>query len=172
VGANNLPNGNYPNGLKCISPHIIKIELTNPYPPFLFVLASSGFGIIKKSSGLHNLPVGSGKYIPQINGKDKSILLKPKDSQFPTIILTEVASETLLVNNFEKYDLAIGYSNPLLMDNIKNNKFYKLEKFNSLGYLHLFTNTSHPLLRNKKFRKDLLLLIRSEIRKSKALAIF
>ena len=181
VGANNLKTGAIPGGITTPSDHVVRLTLTNPYPPFLFVLAMPGFSIVP--AGLAQTPkgewIGSGPMSARWNSDTSRWTLtlfdKYSGSRVPTheIRLRQTANfqETQDLVRKNEIDVAIGIPISDAAENL-NLPGFQVTKTNSLVYSHLFFNHKSQLFHSHDLRKDLGQFIQSLAKKPEHLTEF
>jgi ABC-type transport system substrate-binding protein len=174
VGTNEIKEGQLLSGLEIVSPSKFSIKLEGPYPPLLSVLASPGFGILKKGTGESGKIIGSGPMTANYNSNSHSWTLLRNELFFgppakvKKIILREVKDEKLLVTLFANHevDLTLGYSSANLMDSHLP-KWYSNNPLDSLAVLHLFANAEHLPVSNFNVRKKISDVIMYSISRTK-----
>lgn len=167
-GAENLPQGAIPSGIRVEGDRVVSFKLEAPYASFLSILAMPGFAVVSRGAADQGRMVGSGALMPRYLEKDKAWRLERnprfhdealKTKGFTIRLETEFSRMVRSVATGET-DLAIGappsdaFSAPLP-------EGVKLIQTKSLVFVHLFLLPRDPRLQDREYRRDLAGLIYS-----------
>jgi len=167
-GAENLPQGAIPSGIRVEGNGAVSFKLKAPYASFLSILAMPGFAVLSRDAAVQGRMVGSGALMPRYLENEKAWrlernprfheeALKTKsftvrlETDFPRMVRSVAAGET---------DLAIGappsdaFSTPLP-------EKVQLIQTKSLVFVHLFLLPRNARLQDREYRRDLAGLIYS-----------
>ncbi|MBU2712070.1 ABC transporter substrate-binding protein [Zooshikella harenae] len=167
-GATPTFDDNILSNLKIIDKNTLQVNLENPFPPFLKVLAMGNFSVYKNVNGKL---VFSGPMIPKSYTDEETDLrgweLTHRDSKRKNKILVLQSNNfpqtySLLKNN--KIQLMLGFSVSDVLDESLSNGL-RISKVNSLATSHMYYNTTQPLFTDSTFREDFGRFIQSEAKK-------
>jgi ABC-type transport system substrate-binding protein len=150
-----LPVGGILPGIQTPSDHELIIELKEPYPPFLSILATAGTSVLRENGKdiLSSGPLKVKTFVPS----EKVVLeLAHPDSHLSSIQTYFIEKFTIEDNNFKSPpDLILGIIRPDPPMKQLGSDFL-LTEMNISGFLHLFFNIyNQSLFKNLEFRKDL-----------------
>lgn len=163
-----LFNNNILSNLKIIDKNTLQVNLENPFPPFLKVLAMGNFSVYKT---VNDKLVFSGPMIPApYTDKETNLSgweLTHRDSKEKNKILVLHSSsfqQTYSLLKSNKIQLMLGFSVSDVLDKNLSNGL-RISKINSLATSHMYYNTKQTLFTNKAFREDFGRFIQGEAKK-------